>query len=129
VTRPGVDILRETVRRAVAASSQRTVAAQVGVSYRTIGKFLAGSEPYARTLKKLQEWYVSTVLPRDGAVSPEAATAAVFIVLDDVPQPRRAEAVRELVRSLVRIHRDAGVPPPGWITELESARVDPSPRR
>jgi hypothetical protein len=115
-------MLRESVRRAVAASSQRSVAAQVGVSYRTIGKFLAGSEPYARTLRKLQEWFVSAVVPRDGRVSPDAATAAVFIVLDDIPQPHRADAVRELVRALGKIHRDAGVQPPGWIGDLESAR-------
>lgn len=121
MTRPAVDVLREAVGRAAEASSQRAVAAQVGVPHRTIGKFLAGSAPRSKTLKKLQAWYVSSIVPAGGA-SPETATAAVFILLDPIPQPRRAEAVRELVQALGRIHQDYGGQRPEWIGELESAR-------
>ena len=121
MTRPGVEFLREAVRRAVGARSHRAVAAEIGISYRTVGKFLAGSQPYSRTLKKLQEWFVSSIVPQD-SVSPEAATAAVLIMLDEIPPARRSAAVRELARVLGQIHRDAGVKPPDWIGDLESAR-------
>ncbi|HEX6746546.1 MAG TPA: hypothetical protein VF092_04565 [Longimicrobium sp.] len=114
-------MLRDAVRRASEARSQRSVAAEIGISYRTVGKFLAGSAPYARTLKKLQEWFVSTIVPQDG-VSPEAATAAVFIMLDNIPPSFRAEAVHKLVQALGDIHREVGVKLPGWISDLDAAR-------
>ncbi|HEX8243274.1 MAG TPA: hypothetical protein VF541_07255, partial [Longimicrobium sp.] len=79
MTRPALDVLREAVRRAVAASSQRAVAAQIGISHVAVGKFLAGSEPYRPTWRKLQEWYLRRVVPPD-AVSAEVARLAAFIL-------------------------------------------------
>ena len=120
MTRPPVEMLREAVRRASEARSQRAVAAEIGISYRTVGKFLAGSQPYARTLKKLQDWYIRGIVPRDG-VSPETAIAAVFIMLDEIPPARRAEAAHKLVQAVGDIHHDLGVSLPGWLVDLESA--------
>src|SRR3954468_1432304 len=108
MTRPGVDVHREAVRRAVAASSQRAVAAQIGISYRGVGKFLAGAEPYEKTRQKLQAWYVSRAVPPD-VLTADVARLAVLMLVDAVPPERRAEAVREIVATVERTHRVAGV--------------------
>jgi hypothetical protein len=102
---PSVDVLRESVRRAVAASSLRTVAAQAGLTHRTVGKFLGGTPPQEKTLRKLREWYVRHAADTPD-LSKETRAAALAILLDGVPEKDRP-SVEKAVLELIRMARKA----------------------
>jgi hypothetical protein len=111
---PSVDVLRESVRRAVAASTLRTVAAQIGVTHRTAGKFLAGTPPQEKTLRKLREWYVRHA-GEERNVSTETVGAALALLTDGLPEKYREGAERDVLDVLRKAHRAAGTKPPRWI--------------
>ncbi|HEX5726123.1 MAG TPA: hypothetical protein VFX98_11695 [Longimicrobiaceae bacterium] len=110
---PGLDVLRESVRTAVAASSLRSVAEQIGLSHRGLGLFLNGSEPRPATVRKLREWYV-----RHGAethaVSEDTVATALALLFDEVPENVRERATAEVLDVVRRAYREAGMKPPKW---------------
>jgi hypothetical protein len=112
---PSVHVLRESVRRAVAASSLRAVADQIGLSHRGVRLFVLGSVPRKSTLRKLREWYV-----RRGAemhqVSEETVAAALEVLLGGVPEKIRREAERAVLEVVRQAHSEAGLRQPDWIT-------------
>lgn len=89
-------VLREAARARVASTSRRAFAAEVGISYGAVTKFLAGSEPYAGNLKKLTEWYIRSA----PVVDAEAVEHALALLLRSVPEELQAEAAAE-VRSVL----------------------------
>jgi hypothetical protein len=114
MSEPTVDVLRESVRRAVAASSLRAVAEQVGLTHRGLALFIEGSKPRPSTVRKLTAWSLGR--PRGAeAVSREDAEAVLAILLAGVPPERMDAAVRRVVTGMRRVCVDAGVPPPAWI--------------
>jgi hypothetical protein len=110
-----MDVLRESVRRAVAASSLRSVAAQIGVTHRTVGKLLGGTPPQEKTLRKLREWYVRHAAETHD-VSGEAIAAALELLMDGLPEKSRSETEQVLLDVLRQAHRKAGTKPPEWRT-------------
>jgi len=84
--------LRAALTRAVATSSLRAVAEQVGLTHRGLGMFIrAEARPRDVTLRKLREWYL-----RDAATLPktDASTvnAAVALLLESAPRARQCES-------------------------------------
>lgn len=108
-----VSVLRDAVRRAVAASSTHKVAAAVGVSQGTVRKFQAGSTPHGSTLQKLTRWYVkeSVALHLDS----ETAAAALDVLVSVYPEKQRTKVRAQLLDVLREAHRAAGTEPPKWL--------------
>lgn len=110
--------LRETVALRVQASSLKAVARQVGMSPAGLEKFLAGATPYLRSREKLLEWWEREGAPARPALSAAGVEVAIGALVRDVPPEHRAEAIRTVVESLVRVYQGQpdGVPP--WLREL-----------
>ena len=49
--------LREAVREAVAKTTIRQVASDIGVEHNTIARFLRGATPYSGNRAKLEAWF------------------------------------------------------------------------
>jgi hypothetical protein len=120
--------LRERVAARVEASSLRIVARQVGMSPAGLQKFLSGGTPYAKSRKKLFDWWDRQRghLPTRLS-SPEIATA-INALIQELPPERRSgamEALVETLRGLYDRHADAC---PQWMAELvrePEAAADP----
>ena len=118
-----ITVLRETARLRVQAGSLRRTAREIGLSPTGLQGFLDGSEPYAPTMQKLLEWYVQEETRRAIQLSPESADAALALLVRHIPEPRRARAVRHLLRTLA----SEGGPAPEWLTNLLHAPEEEDP--
>ncbi len=114
--------LREGVRRAVAASSLRAVAEQVGLTHRGLALFLDGSKPRRGTVRKLTAWYVSR--PSDAEpIAPDVAKATLTFLLTGIPEATIERAVRDVAASVRLAFVEAGVHPPAWIDSVLARRA------
>lgn len=111
-----VPVLREAVRRAVEASSARAVAEAVGLSHRGVLLFLGGSEPHAKTVRKLSEWFVRNAAEM-GLVDAETASAIVTLLVSGLPEGDREGVRADLLNLLREAHRRSGTDPPAWLAE------------
>ena len=112
-----LEAIREAAKVAVEQTSLRAVARGVGMSPMGLRHFLDGRRPYSATLRKLNAWYVDHASSRREH-SADSARAALALLLDGVPEGRRAEAGAELLGTLERLHRESGLGPPGWLARL-----------
>ena len=111
-----VEVLRRAVRERVAESSIRSVAEQTGMSATGLWRFLRGTEPYEKTHRRLQRWYVvqQAAVTTTAEVDVTAARAAIALLARHVPGRRRAAYVRRLLDALA----DPALPEPAWLTAL-----------
>lgn len=110
-SRPLVSAIRDAAQRAVAAESLRPVAKRIGLSAMGLRAFLRGATPRRSTEEKLRTWYAALLL--------ENARAAADTLLADLPEPRRAAALRDLMNGLEQLYRQRGERPPWWIAALK----------
>lgn len=111
---PPDDVLRAALRRAVAASSLRTVAEQVGLTHRGLQLYITGeSQPRQATARKLRDWYVREGA-NGGSVAPETVRAALDVLLADLPEAERGRAASELLEAVRQMYRRAKMEPPAW---------------
>ena len=121
MSEPTVVVLREAVRRAVASSSLRAVAEEVGLTHRGLALFLGGSRPRPGTVRKLTRWYLDR--PRSaGEISADDAEAALAVLLHGFPPARIDETMRYLLTGIRRMGEAAGVAPPSWIDAVLARR-------
>lgn len=113
--------IREAARRAVAETSLRAVAKRVPMSPMGLQHFINGTHPYRSTLRKLTAWYVNRGASR-GEFSEDTARAALAILLDGLPEERRAEARALLLERLAASYAAARAELPAW---LERLRAEP----
>ena len=121
MSEPVVGALREGVRRAVAVSSLRAVAEQVGLTHRGLAKFLDGSTPHSGTVRKLTQWYFTHPSGAE-PVSPDVAEAALTLLLTGMPEEAVRRAVKDVAASVRRTFTEAGMPPPPWIDAVLARR-------
>lgn len=108
------------MRERVAETSIRSVAEQTGMSATGLWRFIRGTEPYEKTQRRLQRWYVvhqAATIP-SSEVDETAARAALELLTRHVPTRRRRAVAERLLDALV----DPGTPDPIW---LEPLRADP----
>jgi hypothetical protein len=117
VSEPTVVVLRESVRRAVAASSLRAVAEQVGLTHRGLALFIEGTRPRPGTIRKLTTWFANRPADAEG-VSPELAEAALAVLFAGLPAARVEEPIRNLLSAIRQICESAGLPPPAWLAPV-----------
>ena len=111
---PPDDVLRAALRRAVAASSLRTVAEQVGLTHRGLQLYINGeSRPREVTARKLRDWYVREGVSA-GGVTAETARAAVDVLLADLPAAEKSRATSELLELVRQVYTRAKMNPPEW---------------
>lgn len=111
----GIDHLRDAVARGVETESLRRIAREIGMSPSGLQKFLDGARPYDPTRRKLERWYVKEAARGyPEALTPEAARAAIDLLLRDLPAGRRARARAAFVTLLRNLY---GVDPPDWLEE------------
>ena len=99
---PLIDTIRERVNASITGApghdvlSLRELARRIGMSVGGLQKFTEGSMPYAATRRKLVRWY--------GALTPatraEQVRDGLALLLSDIPEDRRAEAERAILRIL-----------------------------
>ena len=110
--------LRAAVRAHVVAHGYRQTSEETGVSVGGLSGYLGGAKPYARTLRKLEEWYARTAARREGAVDADLAQLALELRVRDVPEANRIEVVTGILEDLQRRYESLGIPPPAWMREL-----------
>lgn len=126
--RVSVGALRDAARGAVARTSLRQVARDVGMSAPGLALFLDGSMPRESTLEKIRTWYFSEAASRSDT-SHHTARAAIELLLEPMPsQETRERVYGEILGVLTRPYRRKGIVPPLWLRELAAtAAVDDEP--
>lgn len=96
-------LIRTEVRERIERTSLRAVARDIGITASGLLKFAAGSQPYRKTIRKLEAWYVRQPgrTPEQGE-SPSAQTvaAAIRILALLPPGPRRGEFVDGILKQV-----------------------------
>ncbi len=111
-----IPAIRAAVIERVERTSLRDVARQVGMTPSGLAKFMNGSEPYRKTIRKLEGWYVRwRARSEDERLpSPETVAAAIRILAVFLPPASRGPFVDELLARL----GGAFPPDPSWRAEL-----------
>lgn len=116
-----VVVLRAAVVRHVELSSLRRVAHDIGMSPSGLFSFLRSADrrpPQARTYQKLLTWLVRTRREDTPGPSTDAAEAGITILVQSLPQAKRASAVREILNVIGASAE--GERPPQWFRELRA---------
>lgn len=114
-----VESIRAAARLAIEATSLRAVARDVGMSPMGLKHFVAGTQPYSATSRKLLAWYA--VYQADaGGSSVESIRAALELMTNDLPVPSRDEGVAILLAAAWKHRDEIGVRQPGWLVTLRA---------
>jgi hypothetical protein len=104
-------IIRTEVRERIERTSLRAVARQIGITASGLLKFAAGSQPYRKTIRKLEAWYVrqpGRTPERGESPSAETVAAAIRILALLPPASRRGEFVDGILKQVDEVApRDA----------------------
>lgn len=116
---PTVQALRYAAQRAVARSSLRKVAGEMGMAVSWLNGFVLGKETElrAKTLRNLREWYVNNAPDLVEQDAGTATNALEFLVGGILDEPERKEAYSRMLQLLARAYSDQG-PLPDWIRTL-----------
>jgi hypothetical protein len=99
----------------VEAEGLRPVARAIGMDPHSVLKFLAGSKPRASTRQKLERWFAQQ---REGVVDPDAARAALHVLLQDLAPGERDQAFAGALAAFHAIYARSRTPPPPWLQLL-----------
>jgi hypothetical protein len=116
---PSVPAIRYAAQRAVARSSLRKVAGEMGMAVSWLNGFVLGKETElrAKTMRHLREWYVRAAPDLVEQDEGTAANALEFLVSGILDEDERARAYTRLLSGLARAYSDQG-PLPEWIRTL-----------
>ena len=112
---PEIDIaeVRELANRRADATSVRQVAREIGMRHTSLDKFLAGSEPYAKTRIPLCEWYLRVTNSRPATANHQDtvvvdAEGHLDALLVDLRGEARTEARMRIATALAQAYRRMG---------------------
>jgi hypothetical protein len=115
-----VDSIRREAERARDAASLRAVAREIGITPMGLRYFLLSQgKQQARTVRKLNEWYVRRMATRPPEGEDEAR-AALTVLAGYYPQALRFRALTRFLDSMEREFRDSGMEPPPWLERLRT---------
>lgn len=115
------EVLRDFARSQTEASSIRSVAEEVGLSYSALHKFITGrTNPQARVRRLLGLWYLQKVDQAHDIDVARPYAAALEILLSDIPQEQRGAAEKSVLEMLAQVHAPAGEPTPRWLELLRT---------
>jgi transcriptional regulator with XRE-family HTH domain len=110
--------LRDTASARVEGTSLRRVAREIGMSPTGLKKFLQGTAPYSPTVRRLRNWYVQYAAKLDHVVERHVASAALSVLVHDLPQASRGQTAACVLDCVGRGFVDRGLSQPGWVNEL-----------
>lgn len=96
---------------AIALTSLRAVAREIGMSPSGLTNFLNGTHPYGRTLERVRNWYYS----RAGVhqARPEEIISALRRFVVTLPEPNTG--VARLLAAVDESYQNAGMYVPAWV--------------
>jgi hypothetical protein len=109
--------LRDALKRAIAAASLRSVAAEVGMSPSGLRTFVARGRPHPRTVYVATAWFVRRSMT--GMTDPSTAKAGVAVLTGHLSANAKKKAalkIREILREASRRDRK---PIPEWVRDLD----------
>jgi len=112
-----IDTLRDAVAVRLETTSLRETARQIGLSPSGLSKFVTGSTPYPKTVRKLRSWYRLYVAKAEEVSAADVERALETMVLA-LPVRDRAQVRKRLILVL-RDGWEPNVPP--WL-RAESLR-------
>ena len=113
-----VEQLRGAVAVRVRSTTLRRTAREVGMSAPGLQAFLAGSRPHLATIRKVESWYVRAVAESGGDLTSTDATAALALLIRDLPEARQGAATSRLVECLQALYEGERTPLPVWLEML-----------
>lgn len=114
-----VSVLRNAVREAIATTSSRSVARDLGISAPAVNKFVAGSEPRESTIRKLTAWYIRhRQQGGDATLDSATAHAAIAFLLEHIPPQRRNDVRAALLQLIESKGTQAGASAPAWLKAM-----------
>jgi hypothetical protein len=121
---PELRVPLEAIRREAGlardATSLRAVAREVDITPMGLRAFLMNAgTPQARTVRKLNLWYVRRMATRPPEGEDEAR-AALTILAGFYPQAERFRVLNGFLDSMEREFRDSGMQPPAWLAKLRA---------
>lgn len=121
-----VGAIRREAELARDAASLRSVAREIGITPMGLRYFLLNQgKQQARTVRKLNEWYVRRMATRPPEGENEAR-AALTILAGYYPQAQRFRALNRFLDSMEREFRDSGMEPPAWLQTLRTEIQQPA---
>lgn len=115
-----IDAIRKEALLARDATSLRQVAREVDITPMGLRYFLNNlGKQQARTVRKLNEWYVRRMATRPPEGEDEAR-AALTILAGFYPSTERFRVLSGFLDSMEREFRDSGMAPPAWLAKLRA---------
>lgn len=125
-----LDELRAAVAAQVAETEKpRAVAREIGISGAGLQNFLAGGVPYAKTRRRLVEWWSRDHGHRLPEVSSPAIAQSIDALMSTLPPERRPAIGTELVDTLRRLYDAHAEHCPPWMAELARPQTGSDPGR
>lgn len=116
-----LDEVRAYANRRADATSVRQLARDIGMRHTSLEKFLAGSQPYAKTRVPIVQWYLRVT--KAGSATPDRQVESTVLdpdrhldaLLTDLRGEVRTEARLRIVGALAQAYRRMGMPEPEWL--------------
>ena len=113
-----ISVIRREAELAVAASSLRVVAKEIGMSAMGLRAFILGEgQPQPRTHRKVNLWYARRAAARRSE-GVEDARSALIVLAGLYPRADRPRVLRNLVEQMRREFHQSGMQPPPWLAGL-----------
>jgi len=96
----GVGAIRAAAKRRIELASERSVAADIGMSYTAFRSFLRGAKPHQETRARLVVWYTRQ-RAEHGRTSKEDVEAAITLLVQNVAEAPTATVARRRVAALL----------------------------
>lgn len=101
-TQQQITTIRDLVRRRVEETGLRNVARQIGMSPSGLSKFLEGTAPYQKSIRRLHAWHRRELASGEPPVDVETTAAALRVLARLVPPAGRSRFVDCTLEVLTR---------------------------
>jgi hypothetical protein len=121
-----IEVIRHAVELAVASTSLRIVADEIGMTAMTVRAFIRGDgQPQPRTQRKLNAWYARQAAARDSEGMNDVRSALI-VLAGFYPQARQSRLEERVLGVMEDEFRESGMKPPPWLAPLraEVGRTD-----
>lgn len=113
---PGVSVIRAFAAARSATTGVRATARAIGVRQSGLQYFLDGGKPHARTLRKLEDWYLQAAAEEVQGTG-DVELVALQILLRGVPASKRADAIGRTATFYAELYEALGTTQPQWLKE------------
>lgn len=125
-----IEVIRHAVELAVARTSLRIVADEIGMTAMTVRAFIrSDGQPQPRTQRKLNAWYARHAAARDSEGMNDVRSALI-VLAGFYPQASQSRLEDRVLGVMEDEFRENGMTPPGWLatlrTELLPAEAGPT---